>query len=288
MHPTCLREWLAIIVLVLMMCVQSGCKPTSTVQEKKTASAGPTQGKTATTDPGDPKITPKNAANNNKSDDKNADAQKLASKKQQPGTARRGPRRGGARKAPAPTAEELAVLELVKRIGGSAKRPPGDGGPPGGLAFITLPGDKGKNDDLKIVAALPSIFLLRVESPGFSDQGMATIAAIQDIGTLHLVGSSFTDKGIALLAGHKKLRILILDRVTLGAAGLTALSKNDALEFVDLVSIPITPEIMAGLKQLRLTREIRLLNTGISAQDQATLKEQLPDCDIVVSEGDKP
>ncbi len=273
MHSSNLRKLVVMATLLAIVGIPSGCKKNSTTDEKETASASSARQEETSTN----RVAPKSSRDNaTKTDPKMAP--------QKGGAPKGKTRKGGRRKAPGPTPQEKAVLALAKRVGGNAERIPGGGGPPGALAFVELPGDKGKNEDLKIVAALPTLVSLRIESPGFSDEGMPTIAAIPSIGTLHLIGNSFTDKGVALLAGHKKLRILILDRVAIGTPGLAALAKNESLEFVDLVDIPVTAEVLAGLKQLRMTRELRLIRSRISAKDQEALKEQLPDCDVLVTE----
>jgi hypothetical protein len=194
---------------------------------------------------------------------------------------------GSGRKGPRTTPEEKAVLELAERLGGTAKRPPAAGGPPGPVALIDLPGKKAKDADLRVVAELPEIYMLRVESPGFTDEGVRLIAsAKRGLGTLHLAGKTFTDKGVAALAGHPKLRILILEAIDLEGPGLAALQDNEPLEFLDLIDIPMTPEIMEGLKQLRKLRELRLIRTGVDQQQLETLHDHLPDVDLVVEQAD--
>lgn len=184
---------------------------------------------------------------------------------------------------PDPSPAEAAVVALARQLGGSAERSDRPGRP---ISMIRLPNPS--DEDLAIVARLPVIDMLRLEGSGFTDKGLATIAGVKELSTLHLCGESITDKGIARLEGHETLRILILERVSLGSEGLTALSGNEALTYVDLIDTAITPQLLEGLEQLRMIRELRLIHTDISDEDRALLEEHLPNCDVVVETEERP
>jgi hypothetical protein len=183
----------------------------------------------------------------------------------------------GKREVAKPTADELAVIDLAERLGGTVER----ADPPvraAGVIYLPSPSD----EDLRLVAKLSEIESLKIDGAGFTDQGLKAIAEVPDISTLHLCGEAVTDNCLAQFADHATLRILILERTKVGKEGLAALSTNEALTYVDMTDVAITPDMLEGLKQLRMVRELRFVKTDISPADREVLEQHLPDCTLLV------
>lgn len=191
-------------------------------------------------------------------------------------------KKGGGRPGPQLSEAEKAALEMIQRVGGRIERIAGSPAGPGPYGLVTMPGDGATMEDLAVLTQLDTLYTLTLPGPAFGDTSVGTLLQMPKLSSIHLVGPTFTDSALLTLAPHPVLRVLILEELALGKDGLAALAASDSLQFVDLVRIEITPEILDGLSHLRRVGEIRFVECEVSDEDLARLGEALPDCSLIV------
>lgn len=177
---------------------------------------------------------------------------------------------------------EKAAQEMIERVGGKATRLAGTPGGPGALGIFEMPGDKATEADLEVLKQLPGVFDLTLSGPAFGDATAPQILQFTKLATVRLKGKTFTDKILQDLLPHPAIRIIVLDDTAIGAEGFATLGKSQTVEYLDVIHMALTPEVLTGMKELRGLRDIRIRDCQVDDAEVKKLQELLPECDIVV------
>jgi uncharacterized membrane protein len=115
--------------------------------------------------------------------------------------------------------------------------------------------------------------------------GDAQLAKLQPVlpavVTLDMSHTSITDEGVKTLASAAKLKSLRLSETQVGDAALETLSKLTELESLNLYGTQVTSQGILKLASLQGLRKLYLWQTKVDEQTLQTLREKLPDCEII-------
>jgi hypothetical protein len=131
------------------------------------------------------------------------------------------------------------------------------------LPAITVPfgldfhGLKVTDSDVKELARLKSLRLLRLNGTQVTNAGLKQLAGLSELQAVDLGDTQVSDAGLKELAGLKNLRVLLLDNTKVTNEGLKEL---------------------ASLKSLRA---VNLRKTGVTEEGVRQLQKALPDCRVV-------
>ncbi len=179
------------------------------------------------------------------------------------------------------------------------------------LAVVSL-GNTGITDaGLIHLRQLPSLSVLGLHGPEITDAGVAHIKTMGTLQALTLQHTAISDAGLAQLATLPKLRALRLWGTNVTDVELGHLAKCEGLEVLSIPSAKITDDALkhfrrlihlqvlnigwtpitdAGLEHLRGLTELTELNlqgTKVSAEGVQSLKADLPNCTIILTENDR-
>ena len=102
------------------------------------------------------------------------------------------------------------------------------------------------DEELQVVAALPSLTQLKLGSP-IGDDGAARLAAAAHLEIVNLPVADMTDAGLTSLAKLPRLQLLRFRSPRVTDAGLAHISGMKSLRFLHLIDVPVTD---AGLMHL--------------------------------------
>jgi hypothetical protein len=169
-------------------------------------------------------------------------------------------------------ADEAAAIAKVKDLGGEvARKSDGPrlsgqlavlGGLPvaadNAVVSVSLIGSgKLKDDDLRCLAAFPSLTDLYLGRTAVSDAGLAHLVGLKHLVMIGLIGTKITDAGLGSLAGLKELRVLYLADTAVSDAGLKQLADLHDLRILLLSETKVTD---AGLRSLAGLARLRTLD----------------------------
>jgi HEAT repeat protein len=149
------------------------------------------------------------------------------------------------------------------------------------LQSLDLSYAKVTHKGLKELAALKQLQVLNLYRADVTDAGLKELAALRQLRVLNLSYTSVTSAGLKELATLKQLKSLDLNETKITDAGLKELAALEQLRHLSLFSSKITD---AGLKDLAGLKQLQTLNLGgteVSASGLKTLREALPNCDII-------
>jgi hypothetical protein len=122
---------------------------------------------------------------------------------------------------------------------------------------LDLHGLKVTDEEVKGLARLANLRLVRLDGTGVTDAGLKHLAGLGGLQVVDLGRTPVSDAGLKAFAGHKNLRMLLLDGTKVTDAGLKEL---------------------APLKSLRA---VNVRQTGVTAEGVRQLQAALPDCHVV-------
>lgn len=137
------------------------------------------------------------------------------------------------------------------------------------------------DDDLKLIGHCKSLRELNCfYATEITDAGVAELEDLHQLKKLALVKTAVTDRGVAFLAHLPNLTAISLDETAVGDRGAEILASMPRLEYVSLGSTRVTDAGLRHLEKLTNLKYLGLPRTGISPEAVASLKIQLPDCEI--------
>ena len=125
---------------------------------------------------------------------------------------------------------------------------------PFGLDFHSL---KVTDSDVKTLARLKNLRLLRLNSTQVTNDGLKHLAGLSELQAVDLGETRVSDPGLKELAGLKNLQVLLLDNTQ------------------------VTNEGLKELTSLKSLREVNLRKTRVTEEGVRQLQKALPDCHIV-------
>jgi len=117
----------------------------------------------------------------------------------------------------------------------------------------------------------------------FGDAQLAKLEPVMgSLVTLNLAATGVTDSGLAPLSQAERLRQLRLSETAVSDASMDLLSGLGELESLNLYGTEVTTEGVAKLAALPNLRRLYLWQTGVDEAGAATLRERMPECEIVL------
>jgi hypothetical protein len=116
-----------------------------------------------------------------------------------------------------------------------------------------------------------------------SDNDLKILADVPTVERLSLSHTQVTDKGLAHLRGCPRLKFLALNSVQITDDGLTHLASLTELEALGLIGTRVTDDGVRHLMRLEKLRFLSLQDTAISDDGYRKLQAALPQCSIVAS-----
>lgn len=166
--------------------------------------------------------------------------------------------------------------ELLQQLSGLAQ-----------LRTVNLAGTGFSDELAKVLAtAVPQLTSIDVRSCPLSDAALTEIAKCSGLRVLRLSGkenrTTVSDDGLAALAPLKSLKVIALDDLWIGKAGLDHLSALGSLEEVYLSATIVDDEAVAVLQKFPRLRKLRLARTNITDAALASLAtcEKLEEIDL--------
>jgi hypothetical protein len=134
------------------------------------------------------------------------------------------------------------------------------------------------------LSALPAItvpFGLDFHGLKMADADMKELASLKNLRLLRLNGTKVTDAGVKQLAGLSDLRGLDLGSTQVSDAGLKDLAALKNLRLLLLDGTKVTDKGLKELTSLKSLRSVNLRGTGVTKEGVDQLKKALPACRIV-------
>ena len=131
------------------------------------------------------------------------------------------------------------------------------------LPAITVPfgldchGLKVTDSDVKELARLKNLRLLRLNGTQVTNAGLKHLAGLSELQAVDLGDTQVSDAGLTEFAGLKKLQVLLLDNTK------------------------VTNEGLKELTSLKSLRAVNLRKTGVTEEGVRQLQKALPDCRVV-------
>jgi hypothetical protein len=117
----------------------------------------------------------------------------------------------------------------------------------------------------------------------FGDEQLAKLAELSpSLVSVDLSGTAVTDEGLKSLAGASTLRMLRLSETAVTDASLETVAGMVALESLNLYGTQVTTEGVLKLADLPNLKRLYLWQTGVDAAGADLLREQFPECEIVL------
>jgi hypothetical protein len=146
-------------------------------------------------------------------------------------------------------AGEAEAIAALKKLGGTVIHV--DNSPKKPVRSVYLPGPKVTDADLKYLADLPQIEVLKLDSASkITDAGLKELVGLKRLKDLGLGGTQVTDAGLKYVIKHKGLEKLNLNFTKVTDAGLKDLAGLAKLELLGVSFTSVTPE---GVKKLQAT-----------------------------------
>jgi hypothetical protein len=134
---------------------------------------------------------------------------------------------------------------------------------------------------------LPHIEKLNFSSTNMTDDALVHLAGLTELKELGLWGTQVTDKGLAHLAGLNKLQRLNLNENDVTDAGLVQLKDLKSLTHLHLNNTKVSDAGLAHLAGLEQLVWLDVFGTAVTPAGAAKFREQRPETEIAVSDGDE-
>jgi len=113
-----------------------------------------------------------------------------------------------------------------------------------------------------------------------TDDDLRLLAAVPTIEYVNLNGTQVTDAGLVHLRACPKLNMLQFDGMPITDAGIAELTRHQSLASLSLSGTKITDAALEHLAKLPKLKELWLRNTAITDAGYKRLQAALPNCDI--------
>jgi hypothetical protein len=115
-----------------------------------------------------------------------------------------------------------------------------------------------------------------------TDDALRPLSSIQNLTWLYLQGTSITDDGLQHLSGLTKLTKLHFEKTGIGDSGLVHLAGLENLEYLNLYGTKVTDAGLEHLEGMKNLKKLYLWQTGVTEQGAETLRQSLPNAEIVM------
>jgi hypothetical protein len=144
-------------------------------------------------------------------------------------------------------ADEAEAIAALKKLGGTFIHVGNNPKKP--VRSVYLPGSKVTDADLKYVAALPQIEVLKLDAATkITDDGLKELVGLKHLKDLGLGSTQVTDAGLKHVIGHKGLENLNLNFTKVTDNGVKDLAALTKLKLLGVSFTSVTPE---GVKKLQ-------------------------------------
>ena len=144
-------------------------------------------------------------------------------------------------------ADEVEAIAALKKLGGTLIHV--DNNPKKPVQSVYLPGGKVTDADLKYVATLPQIEVLKLDgATKITDAGLKELTGLKHLKDLGLGSTQVTDAGLKPVIAHKGLANLNLSFTKVTDAGVKNLAALTKLKLLGLFATSVSPE---GVKKLQ-------------------------------------
>ncbi len=135
---------------------------------------------------------------------------------------------------------------------------------------------------MQVLADLPDLRAVRVNSCNVSDQGLEVLANYENLQRLTLRDVPAKGAALAKLPNPDKLVSLNMAQSGIGDGEVAHLAGMTNLENLNLSETTLTDACVEGLAKLNSLKQLVLTQTGVTAEGAKRLVEALPDCTIQV------
>lgn len=136
------------------------------------------------------------------------------------------------------------------------------------------------DDDLAVLAKVPTITSLNVAITPVTDAGLRHISGMKNLRALRLNNTKVTDAGMVHLV-PLELELLELRDTSITDAALAQLGKMTSLKKLTLVGTGVTDGGLSELYGLPKLEELRVGRTTVTEAGAKALREKLPNCKVV-------
>jgi len=153
----------------------------------------------------------------------------------------------------------------------------------GNLLLLSAQQTELTDDGLAQIEGVVSLRLLRLNWTRVTDRGLRHIERLPDLQMLYLTGTQITDSAMTHLGELTELSALQLAHSRITDAGLSKLDGLVELTHLDLSSTSVSDvsvPVLAGLKKLQY---LNLDKTKVTPEGLLTLRQELPDCHVVLT-----
>jgi Leucine-rich repeat (LRR) protein len=149
---------------------------------------------------------------------------------------------------------------------------------------VTIQSPDFAEDDLKVLADLPSLRYLSLAGPAVTDASLRYVKPLKSLDCLKLMDSNVTDAGLNGISELTNLEILILSGSPITDAGITHLRGLPKLDELYMSDTPVTGKCLSKLAQIKSLRCLKLDGTYVCGEGLAHL-EKMPKLEVVVLKG---
>lgn len=137
------------------------------------------------------------------------------------------------------------------------------------------------------IEGLPRLKRLVLDAQDVDDEQLAILSTLGELDELELTGARATDAGLSRLVLPKLKALSLADCTQITDAGLHNLSGLSSLETLNLAGSSVAGKDLLGLAALRTLRTVLISGAQFKGNDQTidTLKERLPNCEVVILRG---
>lgn len=121
---------------------------------------------------------------------------------------------------------------------------------------------------------------LQLDNTPTRDEDLKLLAALPALSFLRLAHTEVTDEGMFELAQCHRLELLVLDDTDISDQGIAALSDLPNLRVLGLRGTRITDECIPALSRLKNLYDLTLRDTAITPRGYQRLSRNLPSCNI--------
>jgi len=135
------------------------------------------------------------------------------------------------------------------------------------------------SDDVTTIGRMSTLIELNLTTTNLDDDGLAKLTGLAGLNTLYIAETELTDAGMGSLDRFVNLKIIGLGANTI-TKPLTALTKLDHLQWIDLSSMAVGDEILAGLADVESLETISLQASTYSQEAFNRLKQARRDIEF--------
>ncbi len=139
------------------------------------------------------------------------------------------------------------------------------------------------NEDVRVVAAIPTLTELDLTGTAVDDEGLAPLASCQALRALKLKGTKISAHGLNVLP--TSLILFDASNTAVTDDSLQTISHWNDLRYLSLNNTAVTDAGLQHLRELKNLRGLSLINTSVTEDGIKSLKESLPEC-LIVAQAD--